>query len=105
MRAGKALLLHLFHLSGAHPALMGVGKLGSMYGELTSISHMGSDQDSNLGPCIHQARTLTTAPSYYPVDYITEQLYFYSMNSKIQWCDMITGCYRASRHYTKSYSS
>ena len=46
---------------------MGVGKLGSMYGELTSISYMGSGQDSNPGPCVHQARTLTTAPSYYPV--------------------------------------
>ena len=45
---------------------MGVGKLGSMYGELTSISNMGSDQDSNPGPCVHQARTLNTAPSYYP---------------------------------------
>ena len=45
---------------------MGVGKLGSMYGELTSISNMGSDRDSNLRPNDHQARTLTTAPSCYP---------------------------------------
>ena len=44
-------------------ALMGVGKLGSMYGELTSISNMGRDRDSNLGPNDHQARTLTTALS------------------------------------------
>ena len=49
---------------------MGVGKLGSMYGELTSISNMGSDQDLNPGPCVHQARTLTTAPSYYPTTII-----------------------------------
>ena len=49
----------------AHPALMGVGKLGSMYGELTSISNMGSGQDSNSELSVHQARTLTTAPSYY----------------------------------------
>ena len=48
---------------------MGVGKLESMYGELTSISNMGSGQDSNPGPCVHQARTLTTAPSYYPTNY------------------------------------
>ena len=44
---------------------MGVGKLGSMYGELTSISNMGSDQDSNLRPNDHQAQTPTTAPSCY----------------------------------------
>ena len=46
---------------------MGVGKLGSMYGELTSISSMGSGQDSNAGLSVHQAGTLTTAPSYYPL--------------------------------------
>ena len=45
---------------------MGSGKLGSMYGELTSISNMGSGQDSKPGPCVHQAQTLTPAPSYYP---------------------------------------
>ena len=44
---------------------MGVGKLGSMYGELTSISNMESDRDSNLRPNNHQAQTLTTAPSCY----------------------------------------
>ena len=48
------------------PAQLGVGKLGSMYGELTSISSMGSDQDSNPGPSDHQTRTPTTTPSCYP---------------------------------------
>ena len=43
-----------------------MGKLGSMYGELTSINSMGSDQDSNLRPCGLKASTLTTAPSCYP---------------------------------------
>ena len=36
---------------------MGVGKLGSMYGELTSISNMGSDRDLNLRSNDYQART------------------------------------------------
>ena len=49
-------------------SLMGVGKLGSMYGELDSISNMESDWDSNLRPNDHQARTLTTAPSCYPAN-------------------------------------
>ena len=40
---------------------MGVGKLGSMYGELTSISVIGCGQDLNPGPYVHQAQTLTTA--------------------------------------------
>ena len=39
-----------------------------MYGEHNSISSMGSAQVSNPGLSVHQAQTLTTAPSYYPVN-------------------------------------
>ena len=42
---------------------MGVGKLGSV----CMVSNMGSDRDSNLRLNDHQARTLTTAPSCYPM--------------------------------------
>ena len=45
------------YLAHRTPALMGVGKLGSMYGgELASINKMGSGQDSDPGPCVHQAQ-------------------------------------------------
>ena len=47
---------------------MGMGKLGSTYGELTSLSNIGCSQDLNLGPCAHQAQTLTTAPSYHHLE-------------------------------------
>ena len=48
------------------PALMRVGKLESMYGELTSISNMDSDQDLNPRPYDCRAYTLTTTPSCLP---------------------------------------
>ena len=40
-------------LLSAPPYKVGVGKLGSMYGELTSIRSMASDKDLNLRPSDH----------------------------------------------------
>ena len=51
------------------PLILIEGALGSMYGELTSISSMGSDQDSNRWPIDHTAQTLTTTPSCYLTDW------------------------------------
>ena len=46
------------HLFSAPSYQVRVGKLGSMSGELTSISSMGSDQDSNLLPLQHTANLM-----------------------------------------------
>ena len=71
-------------------------KPGSMYGELTSISSMGSEQDSNLRPVDHKAQTLTTTPSCYPLfgkvackpslDFVVYNLASYGRASKVTWC-------------------
>ena len=53
------------HLFSAAPYYFGQGKLGSLCGEPTSTSSMGSDRDSNPLPFGCKARTLaaTTTPS------------------------------------------
>ena len=67
-----------------------------MYGELTSIGNMGSEQDLNLQPVDHKAQFLTTTPSCYPLFgkvackpslyFVLYNLASYSRAYKVTWC-------------------